>query len=225
MELDTALRTMKTERRDFPEWHRGRSPFVFWAVDLDLPEPRAELARAAAYLGDLLLDDYRRQAHVTLDLCGFPNQHPTRDDEFNAGFLHGQIARLREGGLRAFELEIGGLSSFRSAPYLAVNDPSASLAVIRSCLAESGCNRLFGDYVPHCTVGLYGGDWPALPVAERLRAFPGAHVLRVRIERISLMSYQPCEIAGSLQILGDYWLCEQRMVWRPDAENLYPENI
>lgn len=215
MELDTASRTMKTVRRDFVEWHRGRTPYVFWAIDVDRPEVRAELARAAGHLGELLLENYTRQPHVTLDVCGFPCFSPETDDEFGGALLHGQIDRLRQAGLQSFEIEIGSLDSFVSAPYLAVADSLNRLSAIRGCLAEGGGNRLWGNYVPHVTVGLYADDWPATDVAQRLRAFPDGITLPVRVERINLMSYAPSEIAGELSILGDYWLTTGEMLWHP----------
>ena len=211
---------MKTERRDFAEWHRGRSPYVFWALDVDLPVVRAELARVAAGLGGLLLDDYLRQPHVTLDLCGFPQPRPAGDDEFGAELLEGQIARLSAAGLAPFEIVIGGLNSFLSAPYLEVHDPAKQLATIRPALAESGCNRLFGNYVPHCTVGLYGAEWPTSEVLARFRNLSDGTAIRVQIDRVCLMSYEPAEIAGRLQILGDFWLNTRRMQWRPAFSKL-----
>lgn len=223
MELASANTTMQTERRDFVEWHRGRSPYVFWALDVDVPQLRAELVRAAECLGGLLLGDYQRQPHVTLDLCGFPRRVSTHEDEFDQAFLDAQIARLRTVNLPSFEIEIGGLESFISAPYLALRDPSSALTAIRACLADTSSNRLQGHYVPHATVGLYAAAWPTAEVLARLRAFGASGMIRLRVERISLMSYAPAEIAGSLQILGDYWLNTGRMAWRREPPLIFSE--
>lgn len=220
MKLASAHTAMASERRDFVEWHRGRSPYVFWALDVDTPELRHELSQAERHLSGLLLDDYRRQPHVTLDLCGFPAASPGDSDEFSGAWLGTRLQRLRVAGLAEFEIEIGGLNSFISAPYLDVRGADASLASIRQCLADSGGNRLLGNYVPHCTVGLYAAAWPAGPVVERLRDFAGQRAVRLTIKRISLMSYQPSEIAGPLGLLGDYWLASGRMAWYPASASL-----
>lgn len=221
MELASADRTIGSERRDFVEWHRGRSPYVFWAIDVDIPEVRNELSRAERHLSGLLLDDYQRQPHVTLDLCGFPALLPNDvPDEFSAALLHDQLCRLRMAGLVGGEIEIGGLSSFVSAPYLKVSKAAGMLAAIRECLAENGSNRLLGNYVPHCTVGLYAAAWSAGPVVERLRAYSDQSVTRHMLRRISLMSYHPTEIAGPLALLGDYWLDSGSMAWYPAARVL-----
>jgi 2'-5' RNA ligase len=200
-------------RRDFPEWHLGRSPYVFWALDVDLPAVRAQVASAAAHLGGYLLDGYARQPHVTLDLCGFPGAAPGRADEFSADMLERQCAALQVAGLSAFEIEVGGLSSFLSAPFLGVVDRGGEISVVRECLAVDGQSRLFGDYVPHVTVGLYGGAWPAGEIGASLASFAGEDRTRCRIERISLMAYQPTEIGGPLSCIADYLLASGEMRW------------
>lgn len=215
MELETAPRTIRSERRDFAEWHRGRSPYVFWALDVDTLAVRQAVLEAECHLSGLLLDDYRRQPHVTLDLCGFPAHSPGDAEEFSGSWLGDRVRRLRAAGLTEFALEIGGLRSFVSAPYLTVQGADDRLAAIRQCLADGNGNRLLGDYVPHCTVGLYAAAWPAGLVVGRLRAFPARPALRLAVHRLSLMSYQPSDIAGPLTVLGDYWLASGRMAWYP----------
>lgn len=206
--------TVRNVRRDFSEWHRGRSPYVFWGLDVDLPAVRAQVARAAAHLGGYLLDAYGRQPHVTLDLCGFPGAASGHDDEFLPAMLERQCSALRGAGVPAFEIEVGGLSSFSSAPFLSVGDRGGRIATVRECLAVDGRPRLLGDYVPHVTVGLYAGAWPATEVGARLAGFPGEDRTRCRIERLSLMAYQPTEIGGPLSCLADYLLASGEMRWR-----------
>ena len=220
MELASAANTMASERRDFVEWHRGRSPYVFWALDVDTPALRHQLSRAERHLSGLLLDDYRRQPHVTLDLCGFPAASPGDADEFTNAWLNERVQSLHAAGLAEFDIEIGGLSSFISAPYLDVRGADANLTTIRQCLADNTGNRLLGNYVPHCTVGLYAAAWPAGAVVERLLAFPGREAMHFAVKRISLMSYHPSEIAGPLRLLGDFWLASGRMAWYPASASL-----
>lgn len=225
MELASATSAMASVRRDFVEWHRGRSPYVFWAIDVDGEALRQALSRAGRHLSGLLIDDYRRQPHVTLDLCGFPAAMPRAEDEFSAAWLAQRIRQLRDTRPGGFAIDIGGLRSFRSAPYFAVSGADEALAAVRACLAEKGANRLFGDYVPHCTVGLYAAAWPAAPLVERLRSFAGEGVQRFAVRRISLMSYQPSEIAGPLTLLADYWLASGEMEWHPAGAGLGFERL
>jgi len=44
--------------------------------------------------------------------------------------------------------------------------------------------------------------------------------LCLAVHRISLMSYQPSDIAGPLNLLGDYWLASGRMEWYPASASL-----
>ncbi|MBS1140723.1 MAG: 2-5 ligase family protein [Proteobacteria bacterium] len=209
--------TLRNVRRDFPEWHLGRSPFVFWALDVDLPAVRDRVAMAGQHMAGLLLDDYRRQSHITLDLCGFPAEVQRNPDDFGAEYLQKQCGALRLAGLSDFEIELGGLSSFSSAPFLSVVDRGGNITALRKCLAVDGSHRLFGSYVPHVTVGLYADEWPVEYVKRRLTGFPSGAALSCRIKRVSLMSYSPSEVAGALDLLGDYWFASGEMRWHAAA--------
>ena len=61
-----AGQTLQNVRRDFPEWHRGRPRYALWALDVDVAPVREAVAGAASHLDGLLLDNYRRQPHITL---------------------------------------------------------------------------------------------------------------------------------------------------------------
>ena len=211
--LIEGARTVRNVRRDFPEWHLGRSPFVFWALDVDSAAIRAQVARATAHLGGFLLDGYDRQPHVTLDLCGFPVASGGRADEFAPEYLARQCAALGAARIPAFEIEVGGLSSFSSAAFLGVADQGGHIGAIRACLAVDGQARLLGNYVPHVTVGLYGGAWPADEVGTKLAGFSAGEAIRCRIDCISLMAYQPTEIGGPLTCLADYLLASGELRW------------
>jgi len=215
--------TLPSECRDFVEWHLGRSPYLFWAVDLDTPVVRQQIDRAVMQLDGLLLGAYRRQPHVTLDVCGFPDDEPRYPDDFGPEVLHAQCQALRAARLACFEIEIGGLASFSSAPYLEVADHGGGLAAVRKCLAVDGANRLTGAFTPHLTVGLYADAWPAAMVHSRLASFAAGEPLRCQIERISLMSYAPSEIGGPLRRVGSFHLAPGSMRWHDAANLLIPD--
>jgi len=200
-------------RRDFAEWHLGRSPYLFWALDVDLPAVRTKVARAEAHLAGFLLDGYCRQPHVTLDLCGFPSATPGRTDEFSPALLERQCTALSAARVPAFEIELGGLSSFSSAPFLSVLDQGGQISAVRGALAIDGTPRLFGDYVPHVTVGLYASTWPEAEIGARLTSFAAGDRTCCQIERISLMAYQPSVVGGPLSCLADHELASGEMRW------------
>ncbi len=211
--MHQASHTLRNERRDFVEWHRGRSPYVLWALDVDMPAIRQRLAAAAAHLGDLLLADYHRQAHITLDLCGFPAAVPQAGDEFSLAELAARCQAQADFFPAPFNIEIGGLNSFSSAPYLTVNDPQQGIAALRAAVAVNGQNRSKTDYVPHATVGLYADAWPAAEIRARLAAFPLLSALPCRIDKLALLAYQPQEIGGPLQRLGEFCLQGRKFSW------------
>lgn len=208
--------TQPSIRRDFVEWHRGRQPYVFWGLDVDTPAVARRVAASAGRLGDWLLDAYVRQPHVTLDLCGFPRARPSSADEFGCGLLAGQLAALRVAGPAPFAIEIGDPDSFLSAPYLAVHDPVGGIAALRRCLAINGTHRLFGDYVPHVTLGLYARTVPFAAVLDRLFACRVPDKLVCIIDRLSLMAYAPAEIGGPLVYLADFELGSGTLRWHDD---------
>ena len=195
--------TIENVRRDFPEWHRGRPHYALWALDVDTAPIRDAMAAADAHLDGLLLDDYRRQAHVTLALCGFPCDTPRHADDFGPEALARQLAALEASGVEAFTLQVGRLASFTSAPFLAVHDAGGGIARLRRALtgdtAEPG-----GPYTPHVTVGLYAGAWPTAEVLPRLDAFDAGPPLSCTIDSVSLMRYAAPDIGGPLETLGRF---------------------
>lgn len=205
--------TLPSERRDFVDWHRGRAPCVFWALDVDLPAVRGRLALAAERLAGRLLPDYFRQPHVTLDLCGFPAALAAADDEFDAAHLAACLQRLQAAAVPPLTVEVGGPASFASAPYLTVGDRDCGIRRLRAALAGEAGNRLLGDYVPHVTIGLYAGVWPAAEVLAAMAGVPATPLL-LQLERVGLMAYAPAEIGGALDYLGDYDLRDGVFRWR-----------
>lgn len=191
--------TLPSERRDFVEWHRGRPHYAVWAVALDDPAIDARLDQLRAALQSLLLPDYRRQPHITLQLCGFAVERPQQADDFGPQHLQAQadaLARLR---LRPFELRIGGAFSFASAACLAVQDPSGSLPRLRAALSQAAASGDATPYVPHVTAGLYRGAWPMSDVRQRLQAMPSLPEIAVPVTQLDWMCYDTALIDGPLR--------------------------
>jgi len=214
--------TVRNEVRDFVEWHRGRAPYVFWGLLLDSPALAGQLARAASWLDGLLLDGYVREPHVTLDVCGFPADRSADDESFTPALIDAQLGLLVAAAPAPFSIRIGGLDSFTSAPFLKVFDVDRGIACLRQCLAENGRHRLFGDYVPHVTVGLYRDAWPLPAVAERIAACPTGDELALTVGHADLLGYAPSVIGGALIRLGRFDLTSRQMHWPPDGEALLP---
>ncbi|OLP04673.1 2'-5' RNA ligase family protein [Rhodoferax antarcticus] len=196
--------------RDFVEWHRGRLRYMLWAIDVDLPAVQSRVAAAQSHLDGLLLGGYARQPHISLALCGFPGAQPLLPDEFDGSLLEQQVASLQQAQTAPFDITVGGLLSFGSAPYLGLTDNSGGIAKIRFCLSLGNDTRA---YIPHVTVGLYADAWPTDSVRPRLTDFAPCPALNLKVARIGLFAYDAPSIGGRLDCLATYDLEEKRLSW------------
>lgn len=196
--------TICNVRQDFPEWHLGRPRYALWALDVDVAPVRQRVQAAQGHLADWLLDGYCRQPHITLSLCGFPSDAPRHADDFGAEALRAQLDALRQARPEPFEIDIGALASFTSAPYLTVRDEGGHIAALRRCLTGGDGGEPGFTYTPHVTVGLYADVWPLSAVQARLDSFDCDGPLRLRVAGVSLMAYAAGEIGGALKQYAYY---------------------
>jgi 2'-5' RNA ligase len=152
---------------------------------------------AREHLDGYLLELYSRQPHITLFVCGFLVDEPQYNDDFTQAQVRNQIRLLEDARIQPFEIEIGGLNSFASAPFLEVQDPEAGIVRLREALSLGGREFRTAPYTPHLTVGLYADAFPSENVTKRLLAFPD-NPMKVRVDRIVFATYQAQEIAGPL---------------------------
>jgi 2'-5' RNA ligase len=209
--------TIKNVRQDFQQWRQGRSHYALWAIDVDFPEVRQQVSAAGQHLEKFLLAGYCRQPHITLGISGFLSSKPLSDkpqlaDDYVASSFEADVAALKNLQMQPFEIEIGALASFSSAPFLYVNDPTNSLHKLHACLHSVSSDEDF-QYVPHVTVGLYSDAWSTEMLSSHLDAFPQNFVTSHSISRISLMRYAAAEIGGKLVTIADYDLARAQIQW------------
>lgn len=197
--LHAPAQSIACARRDYPEWHRGRARYGVWTLPVDCPRILARLERAQAHLGDWLHGDYRRQAHVTLFVCGFPAAQAKFDDDFPSERLDAQIDALSALCASPFELQIGGLDSYASAPFLSVSDPDQRLEVLRAALGEHSAEVRQSPYHPHLTVDLYARAVPRTDLQRRLTAFGEDEPLALRVDELHYSTYAAAELFGPLR--------------------------
>jgi len=205
--------TIKNVRQDFPDWHRGRTHYALWAIDVDCQAVRQQVQAAEQHLSGLLLDGYCRQPHVTLGINGFLSEQPQCSDNYGAWDFEADVSALKSACIQPFEIEIGSLASFSSAPFLHVHDAGHRLHALHALLHSMACGGRT-QYVPHVTVGLYSDTWKTAMIDLRLSAFPQESVTNCLISRISLMCYHASEIGGELLTLADYDLGQGTLQWR-----------
>lgn len=207
------------QQRDFVDWHRHRPYYLLWALELDQPAVAARFSLGQAHLVEELLPDYRRQPHVTVSLCGFPQRSPQAPDEFGPATLAAQLHALQALALAPFSIEIGAMDSFLAAPYLQVSD-HGQLQQLHRALAIAPPPGADIAYQPHLTLGLYRHRKPMSLLAALIDRFAPLPALTQPIAQLSLLAYASKDIAGPLTTVARYSFVDQRL--RPAAMQLLP---
>lgn len=197
--LHAPAATLPCQLRDFPEWHQGRARYWLWSIPVQCPAVLQRMQAARQLLGDWLHPPGRRQAHITLFVCGFAIPSPRLDDDIAPAVLEAQRKALA--GLRpeAFELGIGGLDSFASAAFLGVRD-DGRLEQLRQALAQLSPEVRQAEYVPHLTLGLYRHATSAAQWRERAAPLRDCPPLTLPVRELQLLSYAAAEPQGPLRI-------------------------
>ena len=195
--LAQARTTIAAENRDFPEWHYGRESYAVWVLRSENEAIQKKFKAAREHLADFLLEPYRRQPHITLFVCGFLVDEPQYNDDFTPAQLGTQMNALENTNIQPFEIEISGLNSFASAPYLEVHDPAGGIARLRDILSRGAREFRTAPYTPHLTVGLYADAFPSEEVRGKLASFSTEPIMW-KVEQITLATYRANEFAGEL---------------------------
>jgi len=199
--------TIPAENRDFTEWRRGRETYAVWVLPVREKAILEKFKAAREHLNGYLLEPYRRQPHITLFVCGFLVDEPKHNDDFTTTQLQLQMKALEQESIEPFEIEIGGLNSFASAPFLEVQDPTDSITRLRDILLRGGREFRTAPYTPHLTVGLYGGVFSSKDVTKRLSEFPFEPIKWI-VTHVTLATYKASEIAGRLRYMNHFTLSQ-----------------
>jgi 2'-5' RNA ligase len=189
--------TLPSEIRDYPEWHRGRHEYALWLIELENEEVSEKINAAQEHLSDFLLTPYHRQPHITTFVCGFLADSLRFDDDYSLEQFHVHAQFLNDANVKPFFVEIGGLSSFASAPFLEVDDLEGGIGRLRSVLSATGKEIARSVFTPHITIGLYSEAFPSTVVNRKISAFPTAPN-RFKVERITFATYKAQELGGAL---------------------------
>ncbi|BFM14196.1 2'-5' RNA ligase family protein [Maricurvus nonylphenolicus] len=198
--------TLPTSKREYPEWHQGRSRFCVWAILLEQASIVSLQRQAQSWLQDYLLLPYSRQPHITLTACGFWQPEAALQQEDNFSGLQQHLQLLDSAELSPFELQLGGLNSFTTVPFFEVSDPGAMLGKLRQSLPSYFETIRQVPYCPHVTIGCYNKAWPTADIAKRIQAFPPVAPVTIKVEQIALLSYSTKDIGSSLEVEYSYKL-------------------
>ena len=198
MLLQASSQLIATDIRDYPEWHRGRSDYGVWYIEICQPELIHYLNKIRAQFSDLLIESNQRQYHITLFVCGFlTSHHPNFDDDFEIKTLSDQIKLIQQLQLEPFELEITQINSFSSALFLHIHDQKNILSKIRKQLAQSSTEIAAVDYCPHITLGLYRENWPSDLVLQRIQKLPRKN-MKIQVNQLTFGYYKAQILQGLL---------------------------
>lgn len=190
--------TWPTQVQDYSPWHLGRSSYALWLLDFSLePQINTLVNNAQNYLKPFLLADYQRQPHLSIKICGFLTSTPRYNDDCSYFHIRQHIANLQNTQPKAFPLIIDTLTSFASAPFLSVQDPTNTLSKLRDLFPTQHNEFREAAYQAHITLGLYNqsiaSDW----MLDYLQAFQFAPV-HLYCYQITLATYQAQKLAGPL---------------------------
>ena len=198
MLLQASSQLIATEIRDYPEWHRGRSDYGVWYIEICQPKLIHYLNEIRAQFSDLLIESNQRQYHITLFVCGFlTSHHPNFDDDFEIKILSDQIKLIQQLQLEPFELEITQIDSFSSALFLHIHDQKNILSKIRKQLVQSSTEIAAVDYCPHITLGLYLENWPSDLVLQRIQKLPLKN-MKIQVNQLTFGYYKAQILQGLL---------------------------
>nr|WP_166171838.1 2'-5' RNA ligase family protein [Acinetobacter sp. SA01] len=197
-----------TLAQDYPEWHKGRTDYSLWYLEIQQPELLLYLDHLRQHFSDLLFMPNTRQFHITVFICGFLTaDKPEWDDDFSQQQLQQQIENLSSRQKSSFKLKTRNLNSFESALFIEIEDIEGSLAEIRQQLYTCSAEVAALQYCPHITLGLYKGHINSDAVFERMQNIPQQQ-FEFQIQQLTFGTYNAQTLQGPLTpyhqvILGD----------------------
>jgi 2'-5' RNA ligase len=189
--------TIPAIRRDYVEWHHGRTIYGLWLIELGAEELYLKVEAAREHLSDFLLKPYHRQPHISIFICGFLADTTSYEDDYSAKQLHIQAELLKNAHIKPFVIEVGGLNSFASAPFLEVQDLQDGIKRVRAILSMTAKEAGRSSFTPHVTIGLYSQAFPSRVVTEKISTFQNKPI-RLAIDRLTFATYDAREITGVL---------------------------
>lgn len=192
-----------TIAQDYPDWHKGRSQFSLWYVEIHQPELLDYLEQLRCAFSDLLFTPNTRQFHITLFVCGFLNQQQIYNDDFSAAKLNQQLQQLQLFNIQPFQIKIGKMNSFESALFIEVEDSSQTLNLIRQQLKQSANEIAPLNYCPHITLGLYADHLNSDEVFERIQKIQ-QHSFEFDVKQLTFGTYVAQELQGPLSVYQQF---------------------
>ena len=174
------------------------------------------LRQARARLGDALLPRYARQPHITLAYRGLCQGEPVHAaQEYDAQALRADVALLQKLKQQPFAVQVAGVNSFTTVPYLSVKGDEPALQRLHAALVPQEPAPGW-RYLPHVTIGHYAKQRPLREMVKQLQAL-GQGLPEIMVTQLALARYASADIAGPLTLEGVFELDTRRYIAAPDA--------
>lgn len=204
--LKPRMPVVATLDHDYPEWHKGRSDFSLWYLEVLDTALLDYLQQLRDFFSDLLYTPNTRQFHITLFICGFLTSHQKQhDDDFTQIQLQQHCQDLNKMNFPQFKLKTANINSFESALFIEIEDRDGALSTIRKLLSNSSDEIAALDYCPHITLGLYKKEISSDDIFQRISEFKQQE-FNIQIDHITFGSYQAQVLQGPLMSLLQYHL-------------------
>lgn len=204
--------TLPFDREPPIEWHKGRTKFGVWALELNDMPLQTELQKIRRRFDDYLLTNNREIEHITLFASGFLENNCTESDEVDRASVEQAVARLSSVDIDPISIQLDRLASFGSALMIPVDGDLGGIMTLRSALAGDDKENRTAPFVPHCTIGLYRSVFETPVLLERMRQQQFTSC-RVVADTLSFLYYDPKVIQGPLQRLVSVNLRNRRERW------------
>ncbi|MDO4896482.1 MAG: 2'-5' RNA ligase family protein [Moraxella sp.] len=181
------------------DWHRGRTKFGLWYVQITCPDVLAHCCANRQKLTTLLAPNYHRQFHVTVFVGGFWVANKVYDDEMtwqDVGRQVEALSRLGRRVIRPFYLTLSNLCAFDNCVVIKTRH-SDELHRIRHALSMVHGEIAPGHYVPHVTLGFYQDSFLKADVLEVLRGVP-CRPMSFGVDKLTFGYYQATQGQGRL---------------------------
>ncbi|GAB3112854.1 2'-5' RNA ligase family protein [Aestuariicella hydrocarbonica] len=194
---------------DHPDWHKGRRHYYCWAISVDSDDICRRWQQAQQHYAGYLRPDYHRQLHLTVAVCGFwqpQDLTSAHNDDFTPAMLQRQLERLQQAEIAPFHLDVGGVNSFASAPFLEIGDDHNLLGGLRELLLLNGDDFRSSIYCPHITLGLYRDRFESSVVGADFSVAIDTMPLKLAVSSLDLLSYEASAPAAPLKLEQRVWL-------------------
>jgi 2'-5' RNA ligase len=192
---------LATFDHDYPEWHKGRSEFSLWYLEILDVALLNYLEKLRTHFSDFLYTPNTRQFHITLFICGFLSSDLKKyDDDFSQIQLQTHIDVLNRIELPNFKLRTRKINSFESALFVEIEDEQGILKSIRNLLAKLSTEIAPLEYCPHITLGLYQKAVTSDEIFRRISQIDQQE-FDLGIDHLTFGVYQAHILQGPLQVL------------------------